>query len=224
VIKKQALYEQVADLVRQRIYDGQLIPGEAIDERALCELYEISRTPLREALKVLSREGLVELKPNRGCFVRNVEMAELAELFPVMSVLEGLAARQAAENLTDQDLAELEQMHEELERRAQSGDITAYYEANSAFHMKVQALSDNRWLQRVGSELRQVLKLARHSQLTIPGRLSASLQEHREILGAFRQRDAAGADRLMQTHLMAQWRILEQQADRNPGARQRSSA
>ncbi|MDH5370661.1 MAG: GntR family transcriptional regulator, partial [Gammaproteobacteria bacterium] len=102
-ILSQALYLQVADRLRDQIYQHELIPGDPIDEMALCERYGISRTPLREALKVLSSEGLIELIPRRGSFVRSMEIDELNELFPVMAVLEGLCAREAVENCKPQD-------------------------------------------------------------------------------------------------------------------------
>ncbi|MDH5660939.1 MAG: GntR family transcriptional regulator, partial [Gammaproteobacteria bacterium] len=157
-ILSQALYLQVADRLRDQIYQHELIPGDPIDEMALCERYGISRTPLREALKVLSSEGLIELIPRRGSFVRSMEIDELNELFPVMAVLEGLCAREAVENCKPQDLKQLEQMHEKLEDYVKLGNIDAYYEQNFVFHQAVQDLSGNKWLQRVIGDLRKVLR------------------------------------------------------------------
>jgi len=166
-ILSQALYLQVADRLRDQIYQHDLAPGDAIDEMALCERFGISRTPLREALKVLSSEGLIELIPRRGSFVRSMDIDELNELFPVMVVLEGLCAREAVENSTEHDLQQLESMHEKLEEFAAQGNIDGYYEQNFVFHQAVQDLSGNKWLQRVIGDLRKVLRLARHMQLTI---------------------------------------------------------
>ena len=207
-ILSQALYLQVADRLRDQIYQHELIPGDPIDEMALCERYGISRTPLREALKVLSSEGLIELIPRRGSFVRSMEIDELNELFPVMAVLEGLCAREAVENCKPQDLKQLEQMHEKLEDYVKLGNIDAYYEQNFVFHQAVQDLSGNKWLQRVIGDLRKVLRLARHMQLTIPGRLEESLDEHRQIMEAFKQKDPDLADQNMQNHLKQQWYSL----------------
>ena len=209
-IRHSALYEEVADRLRQRIYNHQLHPGEAIDEKALSVAFGISRTPLREALKVLHSEGLVELVPRRGCYVKRLDFEELSELFPVMAVLEGLCAREAVRRSTGEALAHLEHLHARLESHAVAGDIGAYYDDNLLFHQAVQNLSGNRWLQRVLADLRKVLRLARHRQLTVPGRLQASLEEHRRIIAAFRQRDADLADRCMQRHLNAQWEALVQ--------------
>ena len=207
-ILSQALYLQVADRLRDQIYQHELVPGDPIDEMALCERYGISRTPLREALKVLSSEGLIELIPRRGSFVRSMDIEELNELFPVMAVLEGLCAREAVENCTPKDLKQLEQMHEKLEDYVKQGNIDAYYEQNFVFHQAVQDLSGNKWLQRVIGDLRKVLRLARHMQLTIPGRLEESLEEHRQIMKAFTQQDSDLADQNMQNHLKQQWYSL----------------
>lgn len=207
-IVHSALYMEVADRLRRAIYSHELISGDPIDEKGLCETFGISRTPLREALKVLASEGLVELVPRRGCFVRKLELNELNELFPVMAVLEGLCARETVKNLDDERLAELERLHAQLETEAAAGDVDAYYETNFVFHKAVEDLSGNRCLQRVISDLRKVLRLARHTQLTLPGRLQQSLNEHRSIMAAFRLRDADEVDRCMQAHLNKQWQAL----------------
>lgn len=207
-ITSQALYIQVADRLRAQIYRHEMLPGDAIDEMALCERYGISRTPLREALKVLSTEGLIELIPRKGSFVRSMEIAELNELFPVMAVLEGLCAREAVENCTAEDLKKLEDMHDKLEQYAAAGEIDEYYEQNFVFHQAVQDLSGNRTLQRLIGDLRKILRLARHMQLTIPGRLQASIEEHRQVMLAFRKHDPDLADQNMQAHLHKQWHSL----------------
>lgn len=199
---------QVADRLRTLIYQHELKPGDAIDEMALCERFGISRTPLREALKVLNSEGLIELIPRRGSFVRRMDIEELNELFPVMAVLEGLCAREAVENCNRSELQKLQAMHDNLEVLAAQGDVDAYYEQNFTFHQAIQDLSGNKCLQRIIGDLRKVLRLARHMQLTIPGRLTASMEEHRQIMQAFRNRDPELADKNMQNHLRQQWHAL----------------
>lgn len=208
-IERRALYQQVADRLRKRIYDEDLRPGDPIDEKELCAAFGISRTPLREALKVLASESLVELVPNRGCRVKHLDRDELNDLFPVMAVLEGLCAREAVERSGPEDLQRLEALHGLLEEHAASGDVDAYYETNFQFHQAVQELSRNRWLQRMAADLRKVLRLARHQQLTVRGRLAQSLAEHRRMMEAFRARDAEAVERTMKEHLMAQMHVLE---------------
>lgn len=214
-IQTKALYEEVADRIRELIYHAELEPGEWVDEKALCERLGISRTPLREALKVLASEGLLVLQPRRGCQVRTLSREELEELFPVMAVLEGLCAREAVEKCSAADIARLDAMHAGLEAAAAAGDIDAYYEQNCEFHGEVYQLSGNRWLQRMVADLRKILRLARHRQLTRPGRLQESLQEHRRIMEAFHRREAAQAEQAMQEHLSRQRDVLR---DLDPGA------
>ena len=208
-IQRKALYQQVAERLRKRIYDHELRPGDAIDEKELCTAFGISRTPLREALKVLHTEGLVDLIPNRGCFVKRLDLAALHDLFPVMAVLEGLAAREAVERCTAEDFERLEQLHAQLEARAAAHDIDRYYEVNFEFHQALQELSRNRCLQRVAADLRQILRLARHMQLTATGRLEQSLREHRKIMDAFRRRDPDAVEQTMKEHLHAQMQVLD---------------
>jgi DNA-binding GntR family transcriptional regulator len=210
-IERSALYQLVANRLRQRIYRRELLPGEAIDELELCRAFGISRTPLREALKVLHSEGLVELIPRRGCRVKKLELDELRDLFPVMAVLEGLCAREALQRATPADMAQLEALHAQLEILAAAGDINKYYEINFLFHQAVQQISGNRWLQRVAMDLRQNLRLSRHTQLTLAGRLHRSLAEHRQIMDAFRRRDAVAVEETMKQHLNAQLEALERE-------------
>ncbi|MCB1802727.1 MAG: GntR family transcriptional regulator [Gammaproteobacteria bacterium] len=210
VIDQKPLYLEVADRLRERIYTGQLTPGDWIDEKVLCEELGISRTPLREALKVLHAESLVELVPRRGCYVRTLDGDGLDELFPVMASLEGLCARLAVERCSQDQLRELEDMHAQLEDAAADGDVERYFEHNHVFHRAVQELSGNRWLQRITGELRGVLRLARHRQLTVPGRLRESLDEHRAVMAAFRDGEPARAQQAMEQHLCRQQKALQE--------------
>lgn len=209
-IERSALYEQVAERLRKRIYDRELLPGQAIDEKELCDQFGISRTPLREALKVLHSESLVELIPRRGCFVKALDLDEMRELFPVMAVLEGLCAREAVTHCTREEYDQLEHLHAQLEEHAARGDIDAYYEVNFQIHQLIQEMSRNRWLQRVTTDLRKILRLARHAQLTLDGRLQQSLREHVKIMEAFRRRDVEAVEETMKMHLNAQLEALEQ--------------
>lgn len=215
-LAQRPLYLDVADRVRDLINQRELHPGDWIDELALCYQLDISRTPLREALKVLHGENLVELVPRKGCRVRVLEDDELLELFPVMASLEGLCAKQATRKLKPADLQQLEAIHARLETCARDEDVDSYYEANREFHLAVQNLAGNRWLQRITGELRNVLVLARHRQLTVPGRLQASLKEHRSIMQAMKRGDAEAAGTAMHDHLISQERILREEKAAHP--------
>ncbi|QEL66419.1 transcriptional regulator, GntR family [Oryzomicrobium terrae] len=202
-IAQPALYEEVAERLRQRIFAHELKPGAWIDEQAIAEQYGISRTPLREALKVLASEGLVNLKPRRGCYVTELSPKDISDIFPLMALLEGRSAFEATERATDADRARLQALHDDLEQAARDGDIPRFFEANQEFHRTLQAITGNRWLLQVIQDLRKVLKLTRLHSLSAEGRLQQSLEEHRAILAAVLKGDPARAESLMRDHLLA---------------------
>lgn len=216
-IAQTALYQQVAERLRNRIFAHELPPGTWIDEQALAESYGISRTPLREALKVLVSEGLVTLKPRRGCYVTEVTQEDLDQIFPIIALLEAQCASEAVKRMSADDLEALEAIHERLEQSAAMGDIENFFEANQDFHAAVQQISGNRWLVQVITDLRKVLKLNRHHSLFVEGRLAQSLIEHREILAALRGADPSLAESRMRTHLLAGRQALVQMATSETG-------
>jgi DNA-binding GntR family transcriptional regulator len=219
-LRGTSLHDGVAARLRAMVFDRELAPGEWIDEKALAEAWQVSRTPLREALKVLAAEGLVELVPHRGCRVIELSEDDADALFPVMALLEGRCAFEAATKASDDELRRLQQLHDDLERHAAAEDIDGYYRANHVFHSFVQALAANRWLDRVTSDLRRFMRLMRGRQLALPGRIAASINEHRVLIDAFQQRDAARAERAMHDHLMAQLVALKKlRRSKQKGAR-----
>lgn len=213
-----SLHDEVAAKLRERIFAGVLAPGGFVDELALCSELAISRTPLREALKVLTAEGLLHHQPRRGCFVSEITERDLDEIFPVIALLEGRCAYEAANNASDADLAALEQLHERLNRHARARRINDYYEANFAIHEAIITLANNRWLAQVIGDLRKLVKLARLQQLHAPGRLEQSLSEHMAVFAALKARDAEGAEAAMRTHLTRQ-RIALRELARNQTTR-----
>lgn len=202
-ISQTALYQEVAERLRQRIFSHELPPGTWIDEQALAVDYGISRTPLREALKVLAAEGLVTLKPRRGCYVTEISERDLDEIFPLMAMLEGRCAFEAVEKATKEDLARLDQLHAQLEKHSERGNKEGFFETNQEFHRLVQELADNRWLMQVIQDLRKVLKLTRLHSLSLDGRLQQSLEEHRAIMGGFKARDPRRAEKAMHDHILS---------------------
>src|SRR5512134_1189402 len=160
-IPRSALYQAVAERLRSRLFAHDLAPGAWIDEEALAESYGISRTPMREALKVLAAGGLVTLKPRRGCYVTELTERDLDDIFPVLALLEGRCAYEAAQKAGPRDLRRLEALHEKLERAGAAGDIEGYFHANQDFHLALQELTGNRWLIQAIEDMRKVLKLIR---------------------------------------------------------------
>jgi DNA-binding GntR family transcriptional regulator len=208
-IIQQALYLEVADRLRAMIDAHALAPGAWVDESALAASLGISRTPLREALKVLAAEGLVRLEPRRGCFVNELSEQDLDEIFPLMALLEGRCAFEAARNASAADLDALEDLHAGLARYAQAGEIDAYYETNYQIHEAIQRLAGNRWLSGLISDLRKVLRLSRHKSLKLPGRIAESCAEHLSVFSALKAHDPEGAEALMKTHLLRQRAALK---------------
>lgn len=203
-LRGTSMHDAVAARLRGMVFERQLAPGEWIDEKALAAAWQISRTPLREALKVLAAEGLLELVPQRGCRVIALTDDDADQLFPVMALLEGRCAFEATRRATAADRAELRRWHDTLEQHAAAQDIDGYYRANHGFHSLVQRLAQNRWLDRSTGDLRKFMRLMRGRQLKLPGRIDDSIAEHRALIDAMLAGDAERAERAMHDHLMAQ--------------------
>lgn len=202
-LNRTALYEEVAELLRSRIFAHELPPGSWIDEQAIAEQLGISRTPMREALKVLASEGLVVLKPRRGCYVAELSEQDLDEVFPVMALLESRCAFEAARKATDEDIVRLEALHQDLETHAASGDADKFFAANDAFHGALQDIAGNGWLKHLIDDTRKVIKLTRRHSLQLEGRVGQSLAEHREIMAALRAKNPDLTAQRMHDHLLS---------------------
>jgi DNA-binding GntR family transcriptional regulator len=194
----RALYEEVAELLRQRIFSKQLEPGSWIDELKLAEEYGISRTPLREALKVLATEGLVTMKVRRGAYVTEVNAKDQRDVYHLLSLLESDAAGVVAATATEAQLADLQALHQAL--KAASGNTETFFEINERFHVRLLEIADNRWRDQLVADLRKVMKLNRHNSLLKSGRVDESLQEHQLILDALLARDPALSAQRMREH------------------------
>ena len=201
-LSPRALYEEVAELLRQRIFSRELEPGSWIDELKIAEAYGISRTPLREALKVLATEGLITMKVRRGAYVTEVSDRDLTDVYHLLSLLESDAAGMVASQATDSQLQELKALHTELEVAANPAtpDRERFFELNERFHMRLLEIADNRWCSQMVTDLRKVMKLNRHNSLLKTGRIDESLQEHRAIMKALTARDAAATVARMREH------------------------
>jgi DNA-binding GntR family transcriptional regulator len=194
----RALYQDVAERLRQQIFNRELEPGSWIDEQKLALDFGISRTPLREALKVLAVEGLVTMKLRRGAYVTEMSTTDVAQVYHLMALLESDAAGQVAAHSSDAQIAELQALHDRLEKQVRQRD--AFFDANEQFHLKLLELAGNRWSAQIVVDLRKVMKLNRHLSLFKQGRLAESLAEHRAVMAAIAARDAPEAARLMRAH------------------------
>ena len=197
-LSPRALYQEVAELLRERIFSHELAPGSWIDELKLADEYGISRTPLREALKVLATEGLVTMKVRRGAYVTEVSDTDLSDVYHLLALLESDAAGVVAEKATQAQIEELHDLHGELEKAV--GNRERFFEINEAFHMRLLEIANNRWRNQMVADLRKVMKLNRHNSLLKSGRIEESVAEHRAIMAALAARDAAACAQRMREH------------------------
>jgi DNA-binding GntR family transcriptional regulator len=197
-LSPRALYQEVAELLRQRIFSRALPPGSWIDELKLAEEYGISRTPLREALKVLAAEGLVTMKVRRGAYVTEMSDQDLNDVYHLLSLLESDAAGDVAARASEAQIKDLQALHDELEAAADEHD--RFFQLNEQFHMRLLEVAGNRWRNQMVADLRKVMKLNRHNSLFKSGRIQESLREHRAIMKALARRDAAATVQKMQAH------------------------
>jgi DNA-binding GntR family transcriptional regulator len=191
------LLEQLRDL----IVEGELPAGARVPERLLCERFGISRTPLREALKVLAAEGLIELLPNRGARVAQLTAADIAQTLKVIGTLEALAGETACERLTPEELAEIRALHLEMLAHHARRDRLAYFKANQAIHQAIVAASGNAVLAQTYAGLSGRIRRARYAANLAPKRWDEAVAEHELILQALAARDGMRLAKLLRTHL-----------------------
>jgi DNA-binding GntR family transcriptional regulator len=199
-VAPRPLYEAVAERLRQQIFNRELAPGDWVDESVLTAQYGISRTPLREAIKVLATEGLITMKPRRGAYVTDVSEQDLREVFELLALLESDAAGVVAAKKDGALLAKLDALHVQL--TAAKDDREAFFAVNEQFHSTLLQAAGNRWRQQSVADLRKVMKLNRHHSLFKTGRVSESLKEHAAIMTALRSGDALGAAAAMRHHML----------------------
>jgi len=200
-LNNRPIYEEVAERLREQIFAHELAPGSWLDEQALALQFGISRTPMREAIKVLASEGLVTMKMRRGAYVTEVDRRDLEQIFTILSLLEGQAAKETASKASESQLTLLDNIHQRLEKTAADRDIEQFFDVNSRFHELILEIAGNKWMNGVIVDLRKVLKLQRRNSLANGGRLHQSLLEHRQILQAILKRDSVAAELAMRTHL-----------------------
>lgn len=198
LLAHKPLYVEVAELVRQRIYQRELRPGQWIDEMKMAEEFGISRTPLREALKVLAAEGLVTMKLRRGAYVAEVTEKDMRDVYHLLALLESDAAATVARSATGEQLQQLQQLHASL--CTATGDAGRFFQLNEQFHLQLLTLCDNRFLLQTVTDLRKFMKLNRQQSLFKQGRISDSLREHEAIMQHLLARDAEAARQAMRQH------------------------
>ena len=196
--------DELIETLKQEIHAGVLKPGAQLEEAALAERFAVSRTPIREAVRALVSIGLLETRSRKGAFVRTLSAKELVDLFEVAAELEGLACRLAAERLTEQSRASIASGLEACIAAADQENVSAYADANLAFHRAIHRSTGNAWLVEQLAELETRINPYRSMPYGIRGRLAQSVKEHEEILNAISDGQEAEAARLMRDHMMLQ--------------------
>jgi len=199
-IVRKTLHDDLVPLLRDMIIDGELEPGSRIPEQALCARFGVSRTPLREALKMLSVKGLVRLLPNKGASVVHITQKDVEELVPLLGTIEAHASELACARIDETGLSRIAEMHKQLLDNHRSGDEPAYLKTNRALHAAIVAAAGNHMLSQVHHLVEMQLCL-----LPVPRKLAPqwdeALDDHEEILKALRARDGARLSAIMRNHV-----------------------
>lgn len=202
LLQRDTLHSGVADALRDMIVSGEMQAGSKINEGALCERFGISRTPLREALKVLASEGLIQLVPRHGARVAQITETEIAELFPIMAALEGLAARLACARMRPSDIKTFQRLHRDLFARYEAGDEKSYLAINREIHLLLFAVADNTALTALYEQLLVRIHAVRFVARKTSGQWGRAVEEHRGLLAAIEARDGARLAALLEAHLL----------------------
>lgn len=196
-----ALHGQVTQRLRLLLVEGRIAPGAKLNERELCEQMKVSRTPLREAIKTLAAEGLVELLPNRGAIAVQLGEDDILNTFEVMAGLEGLSGELAAQRITPEELTEIEAMHYEMKAAYTRRDLSAYYRLNAAIHRAFNAAARNPVLTATYNQVNARLQALRFRSNQDGEKWTRAMQEHDRMIEALQKRDSAALRAELVAHL-----------------------
>lgn len=197
--------QRLKDSLENDIINGRFAPGERLDPEALEKAFNVSRTPIREAIQQLAASGLLVVVPKKGTFVARIGVDQLIEMFEVMAELEGMCGRLAARRISAEELVQLRAALDRCEASAQQeGDPDDYYYENEVFHQCIYGASHNAFLADEVQQLKQRLKPYRRLQLRVRSRMARSMQEHRDIYKAIEAGDAVAAESAMRQHVLIQ--------------------
>ncbi len=200
-ISRSALHEQVADRLRSMLIEGRIAPGAKLNERELCEQLGVSRTPLREAIKLLAAEGLTDLLPNRGAVAVRLGEADVMHSFEVLAGIEGLSGELAAQRITDQELAEIRALHYEMMACVARSDVSGYYRLNAAIHAALNAAAKNPVLTQTYRRINNRVQSLRFRTNLDAAQWKQAVKEHEAMIEALGARDAAALRELLVSHL-----------------------
>jgi len=215
-LERQQLHDTVVEHIRNFIVEGALPPGSKLNERKICETLGISRTPLREAMKVLSAEGLVDITPNRGATVSQMTESEISEMFELMGGLEALSGELACERITPAEVAKIKALHYEMLACRAQNDLPGYYRCNHAIHDQISEAARNSILRQTYLSINRRLKALRFRSNLNASKLDKAVQGHEDMLKALEARDGKLLATILRQHLLEKRDVLLQDAKLNP--------
>src|SRR4051812_29137272 len=210
-IPRANLHEQVANRLRQMLVEGRIAPGAKLNERELCEVVDVSRTPLREAIKMLAADGLVELLPNRGAIAVSLGEEDIRHSFEVMAGLEGLSGELAAKRITDQELAEIRALHFEMLAAWTRRDLPNYYRLNASIHRAINAAAKNPVLSATYDRVNARLHALRFRSNQDEEKWSTAVKEHEQMIEALATRNTKAMRAVLSNHLQNKLSVVLQQ-------------
>ena len=217
-IQRSALHEQVADRLRPMLVEGRIAPGAKLNERELAEVLRVSRTPLREAIKMLASEGLVELVPNRGAMAVSLSEADVRNTFEVMAGLESMSGELAAQRITDAELNAIRAMQAEMMAAYGRRDLSSYYRLNGLIHGAINAAAKNPVLTAMYRQLNARLQALRYRSNLDEAKWRRAAQEHEKMIVALAARDAVKMRDLLLKHLQQKRDVVLKQFRREQAA------
>ncbi len=223
--RHQTLREKILETIRESILKGTLKPGEKVAEPELAERFGISRTPIREAFRQLESEGYLTVIPRKGAVVTELSERDVSEFYAIKSILEGYAARLAANRLKERDIDRLEQINAKLAQLAEDGDVKTFFRVHNEFHDLFIDAAGNEKLAELIRQVGMKFNRLRIASLSLPGRMQISVEEHKKLIEAFRNHDGEAADHLVsKTAELGGRLLLESMKEQQSGGRHKSMA
>jgi DNA-binding GntR family transcriptional regulator len=217
-IPRAGLHEQVAHRLRQMLVESHIPPGAKLNERELAQVLQVSRTPLREAIKMLAAEGLVELLPNRGAIAIALSETDVLNTFEVMAGLEGMSGELAAQRITSAELSEIQALHFEMLAAYTRGDLSSYYRLNARIHSAINSAAKNPVLTSAYDQVNARLQALRFRSNQDGAKWKRAVKEHEKMVEALAARDAAAMRAVLQAHLYNKRDVVMDQLRRGAGA------
>jgi len=201
IIERRSLHLELVERIRLLIVESQLKPGDKVPEKDLCERFRVSRTPMREALKVLAAEGLVRLEPNRGAWVTKVTVEEVEEVFPVLGALEALSGELACSNISNTEVAYIRRLHDQMMQNYRDRNLANYFKINQEIHRAILLAAKNQSLTNTCQALSARMQRARYAANLSEERWANAVGEHEQIIRSLEAREGKQLGEILRQHM-----------------------